>query len=109
MTRDPRRYNIYVIELDSAVLEGDTFREANPDYIEGKPCVYVGMTSLTPEARFDQHSAGTKSSRRVKKYGMRLRPKLYDRHNPMTYEDACEMEVEKARRLRNKGYGVWQK
>jgi len=27
----------------------------------------------------------------------------------MTREDAIEMEVEKARRLRNKVYAVWQK
>jgi hypothetical protein len=29
-------------------------------------------------------------------------------HNPMTYEDAQYMEVEKARRLRMRGYAAWQ-
>ena len=45
-------HNIYVIELDKEVLSKKKFREANPDYEEGKPCVYVGMTNKTPEERF---------------------------------------------------------
>lgn len=101
-------HNIYVIELDRAVLNDKRFIERNPDYKAGKPCVYVGMTALTPKERFEQHKAGYKSARLVKKYGVRLKPRLYQAHNPMTYEDACEMEKEKARRLRERGYGVWQ-
>jgi len=100
--------NIYVIELDKAVLKNKKFRMANPDYVEGKPCVYVGMTARSPEERFQQHKQGFKSARLVKKYGMRLKPRLYRIHNPMTYEEACKMEAEKARRLRKRGYGVWQ-
>ena len=51
-------HNIYVIELDKEVLEKKKFRDANPDYKEGKPCVYVGMTSKTPEERFQLHKEG---------------------------------------------------
>ena len=102
------RYNIYVVELDSAVLSERRFVERNPDYREGSPCVYIGMTFRTPEERFEQHKSGYKAAKYVRKYGKRLKPRQYRSHNPMTYEDACKMEREKARRLRNRGYGVWQ-
>ena len=59
-------HNIYVIELDKKVLEKKKFKDANPDYIEGSPCVYVGMTSKSPEERFKQHKEGHKASRIVK-------------------------------------------
>ena len=45
-----------------------------------------------------------------KKYGLRLKPRLYKIHNPFeSKEDAMKMEIEKARRLRKRGYAVWQK
>ena len=103
-----KHHNIYVIELDRAVLKKKKFLEANPHYKGDKPCVYVGMTGRTPEERFQQHLDGHKSSKYVKKFGMRLRPRLYRSHNPMTYDEACKMEEEKARRLRKRGYAVWQ-
>ncbi|HJO57135.1 MAG TPA: AAA family ATPase, partial [Nitrospinaceae bacterium] len=103
------QYNVYVIDLDKAVLKQKKFRNENPDYKEGKPCVYVGMTSKTPEARFEQHKRGFKANRFVKKFGIRLRPRDFERHNPMTFEDACKMEIEIARRRKKRGYGVWQK
>ena len=52
------RYSIYVVELDSAVLSERRFVERNPDYRGGSPCVYIGMTSRTPEERFEQHKSG---------------------------------------------------
>ena len=100
-------HNIYVIELDEQVLEKKKFREANPDYVENSPCVYVGMTSKTPEERFEQHKSGYKSSRIVKQFGLRLKPRQYQSLNPMSRDEAAEMEFEKARRLRKKGWGVW--
>lgn len=100
-------HNIYVIELDKQVLEKKKFREANPDYVAGSPCVYVGMTSKTPEERFEQHKSGYKSSRIVKQFGIRLKPRQYQSLNPMSRDEAVEMEFEKARRLRKKGWGVW--
>lgn len=100
-------HNIYVIELDKEVLEKKKFKKANPDYIEGSPCVYVGMTSKSPEERFKQHIEGYRASKIVKQYGARLKPRQYVSHNPMTRDEASEMEIEKARRLRKKGWGVW--
>ena len=73
-----------------------------------KPCVYVGMTGLTPEERLREHRNGNHSARFVKKYGMRLLPELFKHFNPMPYELASAMEVELARQLRERGYGVWQ-
>ena len=105
---DKGKRNIYVIELHEEVLNDKKFLEKNPNYTPGKPCVYVGMTARSPEERFNQHLSGYKSARIVKKFGARLRPRQYESHNPMTYEDAMNMEVEKARRLRAKGWGVWQ-
>ena len=102
------KYSIYVIELDPVILKKKKFLRANPKYVPGKPCVYVGMTVRTPEERFKQHKSGYKAAKYAKKYGIRLRPRLYRAHNPMTYKNACKMELEKARRLRNRGYGVWQ-
>ena len=106
--REASRFSIYVVELDPAVMADKRFAAANPGYIEGKPCVYVGMTGLTPEKRLEQHMTGYKAARLVRKYGVRLKPRLYRSHNPLTHEEAREMEVEKARRLKNRGYGVWQ-
>ena len=103
------RFNIYVIELSQDILKVRKFREANPNYKQGKPCVYVGMTARTPKERFQQHKEGYKAARFAKKYGLRLKPRQYTRHNPMTFDDADKMEKEKARRLRKKGWGVWQK
>jgi len=103
------RHSIYVIELDKDVLKEAKFLEANPAYVEGEPCVYVGMTGKDPEVRFAEHKRGYKSAKYVFKYGLYLKPRQFRCHNPMTYDDACKMEVEKARRLRNRGWGVWQK
>ena len=100
-------HNIYVIELDKQVLEKKKFREANPDYVDDSPCVYVGMTSKTPEERFEQHKSGYRSSRIVKQFGIRLKPRQYQSLNSMSRDEAAEMEFEKARRLRKKGWGVW--
>lgn len=52
MPRRPR-YHVYVIELSKDVLDEPRFRRSNPDYIEAKPCVYVGMMRLDPGLRFD--------------------------------------------------------
>jgi hypothetical protein len=61
-----------VIELSKDVLYEGRFKKANPDYITGKPCVYVGMTGLDPDVRFDKHKAGIQSNRYVKEFGLRL-------------------------------------
>jgi hypothetical protein len=101
-------YHVYVIELAKDVFYEPGFRKANPDYAGDKPCVYVGMTGLDPDVRFDKHKAGIQSNRWVRLYGLRLLPHLYECYNPMPYDGARDMEVELAIGLREAGYGVWQ-
>ncbi len=108
--RIPRshHYHVYVIELSDEVWNVGRFRRANPDYQLGKPFVYVGMTGLDPDVRFDKHKAGIQSNVYVQKWGVRLLPGLYAMYNPMPYEGARDMEVELGIALRELGYGVWQ-
>jgi hypothetical protein len=106
--RQHHRHHVYVVELDDRVWNEPGFRRANPGYELGKPFVYVGMTGLDPDLRFDRHKAGIQANRFVLEYGVRLRPDLYAVYNPMPYEAAREMEVELAIGLREAGYGVWQ-
>lgn len=101
-------YSVYVIELSKDVLLEARFLRGNPDYIDGKPCVYVGMTGLDPDVRFDKHKAGIQSNRYVQIFGLRLLPDLYEAYNPMSYEAARDMEVELGILLREAGFGVWQ-
>jgi hypothetical protein len=105
-----RRYHhsVYVIELAYDVIYEARFKKANPDYVRGKPCVYVGMTGLSVDLRFDKHKAGIQANKFVQEYGLRLLPELYAMYNPMPYRGAAEMEVELAIALREAGYGVWQ-
>ena len=74
---------------------------------DGRAGYYVGMTGLTPEERFKNHKRGVKSARVVKKYGVRLVPKLYAHLNPMPYKKAVQMEVFLADSLRKRGYAVY--
>ena len=106
--RGSHRYHVYVVELDDRVWNEARFRRANPDHRLGRPCLYVGMTGLDPDLRFDRHKAGIQANRYVRDYGLRLLPQLYAMYNPMPYAGACEMEVELAIGLREAGYGVWQ-
>ena len=107
--REKRHHHyVYVVELADQVWNEPRFRKANPDYRLGMPFVYVGMTGLDPDLRFDKHKAGIQSNRYVFDYGLRLLPQLYEVYNPMPYEAAREMEVELAIGLREAGYGVWQ-
>jgi hypothetical protein len=106
--RSRPHYHVYVVELDPAVLNLARFRNANPERDMLKPCIYVGMTGLTPEERFAKHKAGIRANAYVQRFGLRLLPKLYAYANPMPYEAAREMEVELAIGLREEGYAVWQ-
>ena len=108
MSAKKHHHHVYVIELDKAVIYEPRFRKANPNYDPTRPCVYVGMTGLTPEKRFKKHQAGVKANRFVERYGLRLLPELYAYANPMPYQAAREMEVDLAIALREQGYGVWQ-
>lgn len=102
-------HNLYVVELRPEIFEKEQrFSEANPHWLPGRLCVYVGMTGLTPEERFRKHLQGEKDAWFVHKYGRRLLPDLYRHFNPMPYYLARVMEPELARQLRAQGHGVWQ-
>jgi hypothetical protein len=103
-----KHYHVYVVELSSDVLLNARFMRCNPGYKPGKPCVYVGMTGLDPDVRFDKHKAGIQANRYVQDYGQRLLPELYELYNPLTYDDARSLEVELGIDLRAGGFGVWQ-
>jgi hypothetical protein len=111
------KYHVYVIELSKRVFSEDArFRTANPQFNGVLECLYVGMTSKTPAERFQQHKTGYRnkkghnlSSSIVLKYGVYLRPSLYDHLNlqPMTRQEALKMEEKLAKDLRRQGYAVW--
>ena len=109
MKRAPSTHHVYVIELDPAVWTHAKYRRANPNRAPEKPLLYVGMTGLTPEIRFERHKHGVKDNRYVMKYGVRLRPDLYAGLNPLPRKEAEHMERVLANQLRADGYGVWQR
>ena len=102
----PHHHNVYVVLLDSAVGKQRKVLAANPARMSGKPCVYVGMTGLTPEERFANHQRGIKDSWVVQRYGVRLLPELYAHLNPMPFDAAAQMEKDLAEDLRRAGYTV---
>lgn len=110
------QYQVYVVELSKRVFtENAKFRAANPQFNGVLECLYVGMTSKTPKERFLQHKTGhinkkghKISSIIVQKYGMYLRPSLYNHIDPMaTRAEALKMEQTLALELRRKRYAVW--
>ncbi|HEX2617452.1 MAG TPA: ribose-5-phosphate isomerase [Flavobacteriales bacterium] len=108
-------YRVYVIELSKRVFtENWKFRAANPQFNGVLECLYVGMSSKTPPERFQQHKTGYRnakgqnlSSAIVRKYGLYLRPSLYQHIGPLGREEALEVEKGLALELRRKGYAVW--
>jgi predicted GIY-YIG superfamily endonuclease len=74
---------------------------------DGRAGYYVGMTGLTPEQRFENHKAGIRAARVVRKFGERLVPRLYAHLNPLTYAEAIAMEPRLASELRQRGYQVF--
>ena len=70
-------YSAYMTDLHRESLKKRKLTAENPDRRAGKPCVYVGQTALATEERFAQHLDGRRSSRIVREFGVRLRPKLY--------------------------------
>ena len=108
MTKVIRKYYVYVINLKKDILNIKKFIDKNPDYIEEKPCVYVGQSVLEPKVRFKQHLEGYKANRYAKKFGNFLRKKNTGVNNPYSSRKAVEKaEAQTAERLRKRGYGVW--
>ncbi len=99
-------HNVYVILLDDAVLQHPSVLRVNRRRDPAKPCVYVGMTGLPVEHRFENHKHGYKSAWVVERYGVRLLPELFAHFNPMPFAAAMQMELELAEDLRAEGYTV---
>jgi len=99
-------HSVYVILLDPAVLRHPSILRLNPNRDPAKPCVYVGMTGLTVEDRFQNHKQGEKSAWVVEKYGLHLMPELYEYLNPKPFEAAAQMEKDLAEDLRADGFTV---
>jgi hypothetical protein len=128
--------HVYALDLDKAVLEEPWFRKMNPDYEDGKDCVYVGMTGHLPKCRASAHqlckrgawsdkkficycegkgkriscTLGSRAARkRVDKYNTcYLKKNLFRRYNPQENQaDSRGMELFLAKHLRSKGYGVY--
>jgi hypothetical protein len=104
--RPDHHHNVYVVLLNPAAGRLRSVRAANPGRDPKRPCVYVGMTGLTPEERFANHKQGIKSASVVKRHGIRLLPELYEHLNPMPFEAAAQMEQDLAEDLRRAGYTV---
>ena len=112
-TPDPRsdsaryHHSVYVILLDDKILRNRRFLRLKPNRNAVKPCVYVGMTGLPVDQRFENHRNGYKSAGVVQKYGIRLLPELYEHLNPMPFEAAAQMEKDLTEDLRGAGYIVF--
>ena len=101
-------YYIYVIELDKKVGTLAKFRKKSPEFILGNRCFYVGQSAKAPMLRFKQHKEGYKSNKYAKYYGIKLRPDIYEKYNPIPKrKDAESIEEYLGKRLRKKGVGVW--
>ena len=99
-------YRVYVIELDSDLgpKQGDT----------KKPWLYVGETSLTPEARIEQHrvayrnAKGPLHSKTAFKHFVRGRPDLYRGIAPVhTRKESKRLEKRTVNSLMHRGFSVW--
>jgi hypothetical protein len=93
MTKDTPgvHHKVYLV-----LLEG--IDDEEPGY-----AVYVGLTGLTPEERFQNHKDGYRDSKIVKTYGKRLLPGLYTHLNPMSYKEAKQLESEIFQALKDAG------
>src|SRR5437764_11240171 len=99
-------HSVYVVLLSNRALKEVSMLRLNPKRDPLKPCLYVGMTGLPVDHRFENHRNGYKSAWVVKKYGLRLMPQLYEHLNPMPFDAAAQMEIELAEDLRAAGYTV---
>jgi len=115
------KHRVYAFYLNEEVLDKNKFKEANPNYEKGKPCVYVGMTGKTIEERYDEHTNHqnknySKGSKWMKSYAVHgfsdaLAIELLNHPNisreTLTFGEALQNEKLYAEWLRSKGYGVW--
>ena len=100
------RYSVYVVLLDNDIGTIPQMRRRNPKRNPAKPYVYVGLTSLPLNRRFNFLRATAKNEWRLHTFGIRLMPELYSSLPPMTFEQAVQTAKKLADDLRGKGFGV---
>jgi hypothetical protein len=105
--KNKQRRNLYVITLDPEVLWVREFRQQNIAYIEGMPCVYVGMSIHEPGDRFEQHMLGYRSSKYPRNFGVELALELIEDFDDRGIRES-EREAALATWLRAQGFAVWQ-
>jgi predicted GIY-YIG superfamily endonuclease len=99
VNRDPAVWTVYVIELDPKGCRDP-----------GKGFVYVGMTSKTPEERFEEHRKGKRNRRGplfspiVRKRGRRLRMDLAPDTKYFDLVSAKAAEKRWCEKMRAEGY-----
>lgn len=115
------KHRVYAFYMNQEVLGKKKFKEANPNYQTGQPCIYVGMTGKTIEERYEEHTNPrnkdyTKGSKWMKRHGVRgfseaLAIDLLNHPNisreTLTFGEALQNEKLYAEWLRSEGYGVW--
>jgi hypothetical protein len=100
------RYSAYVVLLDEYVGTLPQMRLRNPKRDPSKPFVYIGLTPLRVDRRFDYRKATAKTEWRVQQYGVRLMPELSEHLNSMASKRALHTARKLAEDLRAKGFGV---
>jgi len=105
-TEQKLRYSVYVVLLDQYVGTLPQMRRRNPKRGPSKPVVYVGLTPLPVNRRFDFRRAAPEHEWRLHKFGVRLMPELYDSLRPMTCKRALQIAKKLADDLRAKGFCV---
>jgi len=104
----PTTFHVYVIKLTPDVAAIARVRRLNPNSDPAMPCVYVGQTSASPEARFDQHKEGAELAARHlnRETVVKLMPEVYEHLNPSTELQSLRNERALAATLRRKGWTV---
>ena len=87
------RHHLYVILLDG-------FQNG------GRYGVYVGESRYRPENRFRQHKAGENAAGSVERMGVCLLPSLYEHLNPLSRQEARQLEPVLAEAFRLSGITV---
>src|SRR5215469_6856513 len=100
------RYSVFVVLLDEYVGTLPQMRRRNPKRDPSKPYVYVGVTSLRVDRRFNFLRATSKYEWRLHKFGVRLMLELCDSLHSMTCTQALQTAKKLAGDLRAKGFGV---
>ena len=110
----PAIWNLYVVRLKDEARKNNP-KSATHDNNKKNTgsCVYVGCTTLTPEARLEYHQTPRVKKNIFPDYFEFLMESKYEHHNRgkkrglETYEQATRREEKLAKELEAKGFVVW--